>query len=101
MPFAQKLPLGWVVIGPVFLDSLHIPEKINVNKTHILQNGRPSLLHPCYNRIQIKDHIFIKTEKMALSIEDEKFGQGFKKECGWTMGGTASIPNSKTALAQQ
>lgn len=80
MPFAQKLPLGWVVIGPVFLDSLHIPEKINVNKTHILQNGRPSLLHPCDNRIQIKDHIFIKTEKMALSIEDEKFVELMDKD---------------------
>lgn len=83
MPFAQKFPLGWVIIGPVCLDSLHIPEKINVNKTHILQNGRPSLLHPCDNRIQIKDQIYIKTEhdeKMALSIEDEKFVELMDKD---------------------
>lgn len=83
MPFAQSLTLGWVIIGPVCLDSLHIPEKINVNKTHIIQNGRPSLLHPCDNRIQIKDHIFIKTENdetMALSIEDEKFMELMDKD---------------------
>lgn len=59
MPFAQKLPLAWVIIGPVCLDSFYIPEKITVNKTHILQNGRSSLLQPCENRIQIKDRMFI------------------------------------------
>lgn len=47
MPFAQRFCHGWVIIGPVSFNFLHIPEKINVNKTHILQNGRPSLLHPC------------------------------------------------------
>lgn len=83
MPFVQKLPLGWVIIGPVLLDSLHIPEKINVNKTHILQNGRPSLLQPCDNIIQINDHIFTKTEhdeRIALTIEDEKFMELMDKD---------------------
>lgn len=73
---SPKKSLSWVIIGPVCTESLHIPENINVNKTHILQNGRPSLLHPCDNRIQLKDHIFIKTEhdeRMALSTEDDKF----------------------------
>lgn len=90
MRLAQKLPLGWVIIDPVCLTSLHIPEKINVNNTHILQNGRPSLLHPGDNRIQIKDHIFIKTEhdeRMTLSIEDETFVEMIDKDYEKNAGG--------------
>lgn len=83
MPFAQRFCHGWVIIGPVSFNFLHIPEKINVNKTYILQNGRPSLLHQCDNRIQIKDYIFIQTERderMALSKEDEKFVELMDKD---------------------
>ncbi|XP_078329283.1 uncharacterized protein LOC144624026 [Crassostrea virginica] len=76
MPYAQKLPLGWVVIGMVCLSALHIPDKITVNKTHILGNGRPSILQPCENKLHVKDNIFVKTEhdeKVAPSIEDNVF----------------------------
>nr|XP_022300904.1 uncharacterized protein LOC111109109 [Crassostrea virginica] len=74
MPYAQKLPLGLVVIGMVCLSALHIPDKITVNKTHILGNGRPSILQPCENKLHVKDNIFVKTEHdemFAPSIEDK------------------------------
>jgi hypothetical protein len=62
MPYGQKLPLGWVIIGPVCFDALHIPEMITVNKTIILENGRPSILQPCENKMTIKDNIFMKMD---------------------------------------
>ena len=60
----------------VCLSALHIPDKITVNKTHILGNGRPSILQPCENKLHVKDNIFVKTEhdeKVAPSIEDKVF----------------------------
>jgi hypothetical protein len=32
-PFAQKLPLGWVIIGEVCLGKVHAPTEISVRKT--------------------------------------------------------------------
>nr|XP_055056164.1 uncharacterized protein LOC129440699 [Misgurnus anguillicaudatus] len=54
-PFAQKLALGWVVIGDVCLDGAHKPCKVNTFKTSIFMNGRPSQTEPCENNIQIKE----------------------------------------------
>jgi hypothetical protein len=39
-PFAQELPLGWVIIGEVCLGKVHAPTEISVRKTHVLNNGR-------------------------------------------------------------
>lgn len=53
-PFAQHLDLGWVIVGEVCLNVGHKPT-VNVYKTHMLSNGRPSLLTPCPNSINIKE----------------------------------------------
>lgn len=53
-PFAQRLDLGWVIIGEVCLDNAQKPT-LSVFKTHVLQNGRPSLLTPCHNSISVKE----------------------------------------------
>ncbi|KAJ8353347.1 hypothetical protein SKAU_G00209140 [Synaphobranchus kaupii] len=53
-PFAQRLDLGWVIIGEVCIDNAHKPT-LNVFRTHVLQNGRPSLLTPCPNNISVKE----------------------------------------------
>ncbi|XP_062612368.1 uncharacterized protein LOC134274127 [Saccostrea cucullata] len=37
VPFAQKLPLGWVIIGPICLDAIHMPHKVTVHKTCVKQ----------------------------------------------------------------
>lgn len=55
-PFAQRLDLGWVIIGEVCLDNAHKPT-VNTFRTHILQNGRPSLLTPCHNSICVKERL--------------------------------------------
>ncbi|XP_035995613.1 uncharacterized protein LOC110368714 isoform X1 [Fundulus heteroclitus] len=52
-PFAQCLDLGWVIVGEVCLNA-HKPT-VNVYKTHILSNGRPSLFTPCPNSISLKE----------------------------------------------
>ncbi|KAL2089355.1 hypothetical protein ACEWY4_014043 [Coilia grayii] len=92
-PFAQRLDLGWVLVGEMCLGNAHKP-KVYSAKTNVLENGRPSLLTPCSSHIQIKElsHtltgkakektigslVFQKTKednKLALSIEDERFLQ--------------------------
>ena len=48
-PYAQKLCLGWVIIGETCLGKIQKPDHINVNKTHVLGNGRESIFKPCQN----------------------------------------------------
>ncbi|XP_062610110.1 uncharacterized protein LOC134271902 [Saccostrea cucullata] len=92
-PYAQRLPLGWVILGPVCLGNAHLTDSVNVKKTFILPNGRPSLLEPCESKLSLKEDPFLRTsqdEKLGLSIEDKAFLQimdsGFKKDTDghWT-----------------
>ena len=46
-PFAQKLRLGWVIVGEVCYGSFHSSRTVNVSKTYILNNQRPSLFKSC------------------------------------------------------
>ncbi|KAI3354716.1 hypothetical protein L3Q82_004500, partial [Scortum barcoo] len=55
-PYAQKLDLGWVIIGDVCLSSAHKPTEVSALKTHVLDNGRPSFLTPCDNRFNVKEN---------------------------------------------
>ncbi|XP_053389484.1 uncharacterized protein LOC128552469 [Mercenaria mercenaria] len=76
-PFAQRLGLGWVVVGEVCLDAHK--SNVNVMKTYIHSDGRPSLFQPCESKIAVKttnNDIFIETandNKQGLSIEDKEF----------------------------
>jgi len=51
-PFAQRLDLGWVIVGDVCIDKAHKP-MVSVFKTNILENGRPSLLTPFQSEREI------------------------------------------------
>lgn len=81
LPFAQKLPLGWAVIGEVCLDGLHRPNSVNVFKTNIIGQNRESIFEPCENKVFVKESdevskLFEKTpedEKPGFSVEDRKF----------------------------
>ncbi|KAK0139185.1 hypothetical protein N1851_024265 [Merluccius polli] len=55
-PFAQRLDLGWVIVGEVCIDSAHKPT-VAVFKTNVLQNGRPSYLMPCQKHISVKEKV--------------------------------------------
>ena len=79
-PFAQKLDLGWTIIGEVCLGKLHMKEKVNVNKIYVSSTGRPSLFEQCGSRFFVKDlaydPIFVQDpndDKPGLSIEDRVF----------------------------
>ncbi|XP_033759093.1 uncharacterized protein LOC117341342 [Pecten maximus] len=87
-PFAQKLSLGWVVIGEVCLGKVHPPSTVKVMKTAII-NSRGSIFQPCDFNLYTKessenDHIFVKTkddEKVSLSVEDRQFLDVMNEEC--------------------
>ena len=94
LPYAQKLGLGWVIIGEACLNKVHIPQIVNVNKTCLLQNGRSSTFDPCPYNFEISQDVYediyhhhknqkcfgvgvFKTteddEKEGMSIEDLNF----------------------------
>ncbi|XP_049341522.1 uncharacterized protein LOC125806060 [Astyanax mexicanus] len=54
-PYAQRLDLGWVIVGEACLGAVHKPVEVNVYKANVLQNGRTSFLCPCPNNIQVKE----------------------------------------------
>ena len=86
-PFAQRLDLGWVIVGEVCIDSAYKPA-VAVFKTNVLQNGRPSLMTPCQSHIYVKEKVSYGGEHrhgtstylashsaVSVSAED-KLGQG-------------------------
>ena len=100
-PYAQKLPLGWAIIGETCLGSSHLPEEINVTKTNILDNGRGTVLNPCQNQFRLcekqdillseknsiyephMDNLFKRTEddeKPGLSANDRAFLETLSSE---------------------
>ncbi|XP_074469284.1 uncharacterized protein LOC141754250 [Sebastes fasciatus] len=54
-PYAQKLDLGWVIIGDVCIGGVHKTNTVSAMKTCILDNGRPTCLTPCENQIRVKE----------------------------------------------
>lgn len=56
-PFAQRLALGWVIVGEVCLGRAHKPEQVNAFRTNVLDKGRTSIFSPCQNSILLKEHI--------------------------------------------
>lgn len=55
VPFAQRLGLGWVVVGELCLGEIHSQVKVKVNKTYLLSNSRTSLFKPCDSKVQVSD----------------------------------------------
>lgn len=106
-PFAQKLDLGWVLVGDVCLGKVHKPTICSF-KTNVLENRRPSLFRPCTSHVNLKERldvtfpysasqgcwdgkmidslgstVFRKSDdddKPALSVEDERFVTIMDKE---------------------
>ncbi|XP_070206193.1 uncharacterized protein [Littorina saxatilis] len=80
-PFAQRLPLGWVIIGDVCLNKVHKPSTIRVAKTSVI-DGRRTIFEPCPFNLKVdvaKDvgaEVFQRTpedDKVGLSVEDKAF----------------------------
>ncbi|XP_067250257.1 uncharacterized protein [Chanodichthys erythropterus] len=71
-PFAQRLALGWVIVGDVCLNGAHKPSSVDVFKTHILGNGRPSYMSPCPNSMHVKDFFNLHNEPQKSSTLNPK-----------------------------
>lgn len=65
-PYAQRLDLGWVIVGEACLGATHKSFQTSVYKTNILHNGRASLLSPCTNNIQVKEKFSCHTPNLNL-----------------------------------
>lgn len=52
-PYAQRLDLGWVIVGEACLGKTHKPPNANVLKTHVLQNGRAHVLTSFKSKSQV------------------------------------------------
>ncbi|XP_052817602.1 uncharacterized protein LOC128243724 isoform X1 [Mya arenaria] len=85
-PFAQKLSLGWVIVGDVCVGKSHKPDIVNVMKTRVLEDGRPTIFPQCNYKFEVKDHdripidvdanVFATTKydnKPGLSTDDKEF----------------------------
>nr|XP_055053880.1 uncharacterized protein LOC129439016 [Misgurnus anguillicaudatus] len=94
-PFAQRLDLGWVIVGEVCLGTVHKPPVVSVFKANVLLNGRPSICSPCPNNIQVKEnfnstllhqglHALSYSEDIGLSVITDSIGssvfQGSKND---------------------
>ena len=95
-PFAQRLSLGWVIIGETCLNGVHQPNSIVVNKTSVLPDGRPTLFTSCPIKRETKEHlncvkdptglqadVFARTvddDEVGTSIEDREFLEMMDKE---------------------
>ena len=71
LPWAQRLDLGWVILGKVWLDGAHQPANVSTYRTHILPNGRLSILEPCPNALIVKQ--LPRNDPNSRSRENETF----------------------------
>ena len=92
-PYAQRLSLGWVIIGETCLGKSHRTDSVSVKKTYVLKNGRPSLFEPCKNEFVVHEtglkqntlgaSVFERTKddvNIGLSVEDREFLSLMDKE---------------------
>ncbi|KAJ8349307.1 hypothetical protein SKAU_G00244370 [Synaphobranchus kaupii] len=61
-PFAQRLDLGWVLVGDVCLGQAHKPDT-SAFKTSMLESGRPTFLTPCPSHIHVRERTSYGGEK--------------------------------------
>ncbi|XP_026005436.1 uncharacterized protein LOC113010547 [Astatotilapia calliptera] len=68
-PYAQRLDLGWVVVGDVCLGAAHKPKAVNVYRTNVLENGRHSHFSPCPNHLVVKEKLTTRTGIRPLNSQ--------------------------------
>ena len=56
-PYAQRLDLGWVIVGEACLGAAHKPKDASVFRTQVLENGRHSYFTPCTNHLILKEKL--------------------------------------------
>ncbi len=77
-PWAQRLDLGWVIIGNACLDGVHKPT-LSCYRTTVLDTGRPTTFSPCPNRLFLKEDPPSTSERLHENNDNrrkEKFEEG-------------------------
>ena len=78
-PWAQRLDLGWVILGNTCLDGVHKPNDLSSFKIHLLHNGRPSIFEPCSNVFHVDKATLAHADSRESINEfrrEESFSQG-------------------------
>lgn len=55
LPYAQKLDLGWVIVGNVCLGNIHKPLTISAFYANTTERGFPTLFDPCAYVFYVKE----------------------------------------------
>lgn len=53
--YAQKLDLGWVIVGNLCLGDVHTTLAVKTLFTNVTEKGRPTMLKPCPNVYNVKE----------------------------------------------
>ncbi|XP_064461872.1 uncharacterized protein LOC135372079 [Ornithodoros turicata] len=85
-PYAQRLDLGWVIVGDICINGIRKPTSINVFRTTLIEDNRASVFAPC------PGHVFIR-EKI---VQDPCVGNAVNERTGLcdTVPRTADIGSS-------
>lgn len=78
LPYAQKLDLGWVIVGNVCLGNVHRPLTIGTFHTNTTELQRPTLFHACPNVFHVKERFSdtqAPSEPPAAYSEAQPFGE--------------------------
>lgn len=70
-PYAQRLDLGWVIVGDVCLGGVHVPNDVSVYRTSMLPNGRTSRFESCTNTFLVKEKVFTSETSFTGSDEND------------------------------
>lgn len=83
--FAQKLDLGWVIIGDVCLGNAHRPSQVISMKTYVFESGRPSHFSPCESHLSVKKKFMSPLQYLSFSRNlCENHLKGTNKDAGST-----------------
>ncbi|XP_053576923.1 uncharacterized protein LOC128666383 [Bombina bombina] len=69
-PYAQRLDLGWVIVGDACIGKIYRTDITNSLKTNVLINGRPSYFEPCPNHYHVKEKSGIYEYSYYASQDD-------------------------------
>ena len=99
-PFAQRLRLGWVLVGEVCHGRTHRPDVVVTNKIALSSDGRPTVSEPCTSHIELREIIPVSSsidyhrksigydifqttdadDSPGLSVDDREFLDVMNKE---------------------
>lgn len=80
-PYAQKLPLGWTIIGETCLGKQHYPDEARVKKAYWCATERLSIFSPCENDLKVEKTAVLESKASGLggnlfvrTVDDDKPG---------------------------